>query len=184
MFHDLGSNMALLVVGLNTLMFAYMGGRDHESPYHLVSIAGVVAFMLITVLVVLGGIERGIERWAVILMPTLLLMLVALLVRSFALDGFSQAVSFVFGMNTDQLTPDGVLEAMGHAFFTLSIGMGGMLTYGSYLSRKESIVGSSLAVGALDTAIAEANTSQGASRSFKGGLSPHPRRRNRLPVRG
>lgn len=113
-----------------------------------------VLFMVITVLVVLGGVRRGIERWAIILMPTLLLMLVALLVHSTSLDGFSRAFDFVFSLNTDQLTSAGVLEAMGHAFFTLSVGMGGMLTYGSYLSRKESIVGGALAVGALDTLIA------------------------------
>jgi len=113
-----------------------------------------VSFMALTVLVVLGGVRRGIERWSVILMPTLLLMLLVLLVRSFALDGFSRAFDFVFGLNADQLTPGGVLEAMGHSFFTLSVGMGGMLTYGSYLSRKDSIVGSAIAVSALDTLIA------------------------------
>jgi len=113
-----------------------------------------VLFMVITVLVVLGGVERGIERWAVILMPVLLLMMLALLVQSFSLEGASRAYRFVFGLHADQLTSGGVLEAMGHAFFTLSVGMGGMLTYGSYLSRRKSIVGSAVAVSALDTLIA------------------------------
>lgn len=118
------------------------------------SIVWFVVFMAITVLVVLGGIERGIERWSVILMPALLLMLLGLMVYSFSLDGFSQAAGFVFGLNADKLTAGAVLEAMGHAFFTLSVGMGGMLTYGSYLSRKASIVGNAVAVGTLDTLIA------------------------------
>lgn len=111
-------------------------------------------FMLLTVLVVLGGVRRGIERWSVILMPTLLVMLLALLVRAVSLDGFSQAFDFVFGLNAEKLTPSGVLEAMGHSFFTLSLGMGGMLTYGSYMSRRESLVGSAVAVSLLDTLIA------------------------------
>ncbi len=113
-----------------------------------------VVFIALTVLVVLGGVQRGIERWSVILMPALLLMMVALLINSFTLDGFSRAFGFVFGLNADKLTPAGVLEALGHSFFTLSVGMGGMLTYGSYLNRRESIVGNAIAVTALDTLIA------------------------------
>ena len=113
-----------------------------------------VLFMVITVLVVLGGVERGIERWSVILMPALLIMLLGLMIRAIWLQGFGEAFGFVFGLNADRLTPGGVLEAMGHAFFTLSVGMGGMLTYGSYLSRKESIVRNAVAVSALDTLIA------------------------------
>ena len=113
-----------------------------------------VLFMVITVLVVLGGIERGIERWSVILMPALLIMLLGLMVRAISLDGFSEAFHFVFGLNADRLTPGGILEALGHSFFTLSVGMGGMLTYGSYLSKKESIVGNAITVSALDTFIA------------------------------
>ena len=111
-------------------------------------------FMVLTVLVVLGGVERGIERWSVILMPALMAMLVALMVRSVWLSGFGEAFGFVFGLHAERLTPGGVLEAMGHAFFTLSVGMGGMLTYGSYLSRREGIVGNAVAVAGLDTLIA------------------------------
>jgi NSS family neurotransmitter:Na+ symporter len=113
-----------------------------------------VLFILLTVLVVLGGIERGIERWALVLMPALLLMLVGLLVKAMLLDGFRDALGFVFGLHADNLSRSGILEAMGHAFFTLSLGMGGMLTYGSYLGRRESIVGNALAVSFLDTVIA------------------------------
>lgn len=111
-------------------------------------------FMAVTVLVVLGGVRHGIERWSVVLMPALLLMMLGLLWHATSLDGFSTAYAFVFGFAADKLTPAGVLEALGHSFFTLSVGMGGMLTYGSYLSRRDSVVGSALAVGTLDTLIA------------------------------
>jgi NSS family neurotransmitter:Na+ symporter len=113
-----------------------------------------VAFIALTVMVVLGGVQRGIERWSGILMPALLIMMLALLVNSFTLDGFGRAFDFVFGLNSDKLTSAGVLEALGHSFFTLSLGMGGMLTFGSYLSRRESIVGNAIAVTVLDTLIA------------------------------
>ncbi|MDX1643389.1 MAG: sodium-dependent transporter [Thermoanaerobaculia bacterium] len=118
------------------------------------SLLWFVLFMAATVAVVLGGVRRGIERWSVLLMPALLLMMLGLLWHAARLEAFPRAFDFVFGFDADKLTPAGVLEALGHAFFTLSVGMGGMLTYGSYLSRRESVVGNALAVGALDTLIA------------------------------
>lgn len=118
------------------------------------SILGMMIFMAITMALVLGGVEKGIERWARILMPVLLLMLVGLLLHSFTLSGFGDAFRFVFGFHADDLTGAGVLEALGHSFFTLSLGMGAMLTYGSYLHRKADIVGNSVAIALLDTAIA------------------------------
>lgn len=111
-------------------------------------------FMVLTILVVIGGVQRGIERWSRILMPLLLLMLVGLMIKAMTLPGFGEAFSFVFGFNTDKLTTGGVLEALGHSFFTLSLGMGAMLTYGSYLSKKADIVSSAVAVTILDTVIA------------------------------
>ena len=113
-----------------------------------------VVFMAITVGVVWGGIRKGIERWARILMPTLLAFMVILLVNSFTMEGFSEAADFVFGFHSENLTAAGVLEALGHAFFTLSIGMGAMLTYGSYLKNDDDIVSAAITVSVLDAVIA------------------------------
>jgi len=112
------------------------------------------AFMVVTMVVVVGGVHRGIERAAKILMPTLAVMMVWLLVEASGQSGFGRAIDFVFGAHTDKLTPGGVLEALGHAFFTLSLGMGAMITYGSYLSRRENVVATSVTVSVLDTLIA------------------------------
>ena len=103
---------------------------------------------------VLGGVTQGLERWSRILMPVLLLLLVVLLVNSFTLDGFDEALDFVFGFHTDKLMRAGVLEALGHAFFTLSLGMGAILTYGSYLGPHEDIMVASISISVLDTVIA------------------------------
>ena len=111
-------------------------------------------FMIIVVGVVWGGVNKGIERWARILMPVLAGLMLILLVNAFTMDGFGEAFDFVFGFHTESLTAAGVLEALGHAFFTLSLGMGAMLTYGSYLSKGEDIVSSAVAISILDTAIA------------------------------
>jgi NSS family neurotransmitter:Na+ symporter len=68
--------------------------------------------------------------------------------------GVSDAVSFVFKPDPHKLKASGVLEALGHAFFTLSLGMGAMITYGSYQKSKERIVGQSFTIAILDTFIA------------------------------
>ena len=110
--------------------------------------------MGLTIAVVLGGVARGVERWSRILMPTLFVMLLVLLIDSFTLSGFKQGFDFVFGLHTERFTAAGALEALGHAFFTLSLGMGSMLTYGSYLRRDDDIVAASITISALDTLIA------------------------------
>jgi NSS family neurotransmitter:Na+ symporter len=112
------------------------------------------AFMLITIGIVVGGVRKGIEKWSKILMPLLFLILVVLVIRCIFMPGFTEGVMFVFAPNLSNLTAAGVLEAVGHAFFTLSLGMGAMLTYGSYLSKQEDLVKASVVVCSLDTLIA------------------------------
>ncbi|MBW2735531.1 MAG: sodium-dependent transporter [Deltaproteobacteria bacterium] len=111
-------------------------------------------FMAATIGVVIGGVQSGIERWSRILMPTLFTMLLGLGVYALTLPGAGSALNFMFGLHTDQLKPAGFLEAFGQAFFSLSLGMGAMLTYGSYLPRQTSILGSSMWVALLDTGVA------------------------------
>lgn len=111
-------------------------------------------FMAATVGMVLGGIKKGIERWSKILMPALLLLLGFLMIRSFFLPGFGDAFHFLFSPDVSKLTSMGILEAVGHSFFTLSLGMGAMVTYGSYLSKKENLVKIAITVGFMDTAVA------------------------------
>ncbi|MEZ6197562.1 MAG: sodium-dependent transporter [Planctomycetota bacterium] len=119
-----------------------------------ISIGWHLAFMALTVWVVMGGVQKGIERASRILMPLLFLMLLVLLGKAFFTEGFGKAGDFVFGSHTDKLTTAGVLEALGHSFFTLSLGLGGMLTYGSYLDRKADLLRGSIAITVLDTVVA------------------------------
>ncbi|MGE4619529.1 MAG: sodium-dependent transporter [Planctomycetota bacterium] len=111
-------------------------------------------FMVLTIAVVLGGVRDGVERIARVLMPLLFVMLLVLLGLAMQSDGFSKAFSFVFSPDASKLTRAGVLEALGHSFFTLSLGMGAMITYGSYLKKKEDIVAASILISILDTVIA------------------------------
>jgi NSS family neurotransmitter:Na+ symporter len=113
-----------------------------------------VLFMGLTIAIVIAGVQKGVERWSRILMPLLLFMLFLLFLRALTLPGFGKALDFVFGFHKDELTRAGVLEALGHAFFTLSLGMGAMITYGSYLQRDDDLVSTSVLVGVADTVIA------------------------------
>jgi len=111
-------------------------------------------FMGLTITVVYFGVSKGIERAAKILMPLLFLILLVLVVYSVFTPGFGRALRFLFTPSFGELTPSAVLEALGHSFFTLSLGMGAMLTYGSYMRRRDSIPSASLIICALDTLIA------------------------------
>lgn len=113
-----------------------------------------LAFMALTIGVVLGGVAKGIDRWSRILMPALLIMLAGLALRAAFLPGFGEGLEFAFGIRPEEFRPESLLAALGQAFFSLSIGMGTMLTYGSYLKRDDDIMGSSIQISALDTFVA------------------------------
>ena len=113
-----------------------------------------LGFSLATIGIVFFGVSRGIERIARIFLPILFGILLLMLVSALSMDGSSEALAFIFRPNFGDLTGDSVLEALGHSFFTLSLGMGAMVTYGSYISRKHSVVKASGAIVALDTIIA------------------------------
>jgi len=111
-------------------------------------------FMLFTILVVYGGVQNGIERWSKVLMPILLLLMIVLIVRSVTLPGAEKGLAFYLKPDFTQITGKVILNAMGQAFFSLSLGMGLMVTYGSYLSKEDNMVTSGLYVALFDTLIA------------------------------
>lgn len=111
-------------------------------------------FMLGTVFVVARGVERGLERGVRIMMPALFVLLLILLGYSALEADFARGVRFVFEPRFDELTNEGVLVALGHAFFTLSVGMGAVMAYGAYLPQEASIPATSAAVVATDTLVA------------------------------
>tara|TARA_E500000331_G_scaffold294392_1_gene292113 strand:+ start:19034 stop:20413 length:1380 start_codon:yes stop_codon:yes gene_type:complete len=111
-------------------------------------------FMIITAYVVSKGVAEGLEKAVRLLMPLLILLLLILLVYS-ALEGeFIAGLSFMFAPRFHDLTADGILVALGHAFFTLSVGMGAIMAYGAYLPDNMSIGRISISVVLADTFIA------------------------------
>ena len=111
-------------------------------------------FIGLTMLVVIGGVEHGIERWAKVLMPVLLVLMFVIIIRSVTLPGASAGLEFYLKPDFSKVDGGVILAALGQAFFSLSLGMGAMITYGSYLPKKENIVVAGSFVALFDTLIA------------------------------
>jgi len=111
-------------------------------------------FFVLSILVVRGGVHGGIERASRVLMPVFFFLLVGLAVRATTLEGGAAGVHFLFNVDFSKVTADVVLDALSQAFFSMSLGMGAMITYGSYLARRENLPRAGLTVGLSDTAIA------------------------------
>ncbi len=112
------------------------------------------AFLLTTIGVVAGGVQRGIERCAKILMPVLFVLICLVIFRAVTLPGASAGLDFYLNPDFSKVTGLVVVEALGQAFFSLSLGMGAMITYGSYLPDNENLVVSGSYVALFDTVVA------------------------------
>ena len=111
-------------------------------------------FMLLTVFVVLGGVEQGIERSAKVLMPILLVLMVVVIIRGLTLEGAGKGLEFYLKPDFSKVNGQVVLAALGQAFFSLSLGMGAMITYGSYLPKTSNLRTAGGSVALFDTGIA------------------------------
>ena len=119
------------------------------------SIALTFLILAATAASILGGVRHGIERVTKTLMPLLIFLLFVLAVRAITLPGAHEGLSYYLKPDFSALTNISVLHsALGQAFFSLSLGMGALITYGSYMSKKDSLAGAALWVIALDTSIA------------------------------
>ena len=113
-----------------------------------------LVFMLLTVWIVISGVKNGIERYTKVLMPLLFLILIILCVRAVTLPGASEGLRFLFKPDLSKITGVVVLVALGQAFFSLSIGMGTLITYGSYIGKNENLLNTAVKVSMADTFIA------------------------------
>lgn len=111
-------------------------------------------FMVLTMAIVIIGVKDGIEKYAKFLMPLLVLIIIVLGLRAVTLEGASEGLKFLFYPDFSKLTAEGVLSALGHAFFSLSLGMGTLITYGSYVSDKNNLTKTAVQVTIADTVIA------------------------------
>ncbi len=108
----------------------------------------------ITVLIISRGVQNGIEKYLKVLMPLLFIILILLAIKSLTLPGAIKGVEFYMKPDFSKIDAKVIVAALGQAFFSLSLGMGAMLTYGSYLSKKENILNCSILVAVSDTLVA------------------------------
>ncbi|ABM63157.1 sodium-dependent transporter [Halorhodospira halophila] len=111
-------------------------------------------FMGATAFIVLRGVQNGLERAVRLLMPILFLLLLVMVGYGMGAGAFVEAMDFMFSPDFSAIGGDAVLVAMGQAFFTLSLGLGAIMAYGSYLSKRSSIPGNSGLIAGADTVIA------------------------------
>ncbi|WP_439182418.1 sodium-dependent transporter [Carboxylicivirga taeanensis] len=114
----------------------------------------MAVFMVLTAGIVIGGVKNGIEKYTKVLMPLLLVIIIILCINALSLDGAEAGVAFLFKPDFSKVTGGVILEALGQAFFSLSIGMGVIATYGSYIQKKENLMFTALSVSFADTLIA------------------------------
>ena len=120
----------------------------------LVPLLWMALFMIVNVLIVARGVTGGIEKASKILMPSLYVMFIAIIIRSVTLPGAGAGLEFLFKPDWSQVTGATFLAALGQVFFSLSLGMGCMITYGSYLNKGENLPSSALTVSLMDTSVA------------------------------
>lgn len=131
----------------NAMFGALVGDPERLLAWHTI-------FMALTVFIVARGVEAGLERAVRWMMPALFILLVLLVGYAANTGDFSAAVDYLFSPDWSKVSARSVLDAMGQAFFSLSLGMGAMLMYGSYLDRDASIPRMSLIIAAADTVVA------------------------------
>jgi len=122
------------------------------NPAYTIPLMGV--FVVATVLIVLGGVSGGIEKAAKFLMPLLFVLIAVVAIRGLMLPGAMEGVRFYMNPDFSKINANTFLVALGQAFFSMSIGWGIMITYGSYLPKSANIVSSGVWVGFMDAGVA------------------------------
>jgi len=130
--------------GLDQSGYAQLFGETISNPITSVAVQSI--FMLLTIIVVAKGVQKGIEKASQIMMPVLFILFIVLIIRSLSLEGAMEGVTFLFKPDFQQITPETILFALGQSFFALSVGVSVMVTYSSYLSKEESLFRSAFSI--------------------------------------
>ncbi|MGF7533906.1 sodium-dependent transporter [Bacillus mexicanus] len=123
--------------GLSQAQYGSLFASIIQNPVQ--TIAAQFIFMVLTVLVVARGVQKGIERVSAVIMPILFILFILLVLRSLTLNGAMEGVTFLLVPHFGDLTSESILFALGQAFFTLTLGVSVMVTYSSYLPKTQNI---------------------------------------------
>lgn len=130
------------------------GSFEAFSSNPMYTIPLMAVFTLVTIVIVTKGISGGIEKAAKVLMPALFVLIFVVAIRSLTLDGAMEGVNFYLNPDFSKINANTILAALGQAFFSMSIGWGIMVTYGSYLPKGSNLVSSGVWVGLMDAGVA------------------------------
>ncbi len=132
------------LTGLSSEEYAEVFGATISNTF--ISVFAQFVFIILTILVVARGVEKGIEQASKIMMPALFLLFIILVVRAVTLEGAMDGIVFLLQPDFSKVTSQTVLEAMGQSFFTLSVGVSVMVTYSSYLPKTQSLPRSAFSI--------------------------------------
>ncbi len=167
---------------LQYLVVSLMGGI-HGDPAYVASyfktfssnpvkpLLWTVAFIVLTHLVVIRGVRKGIEKFSNMLMPTLFILLLVIVVASCLLPGAGKGIVFLFKPDFSKINNNVLLDALGQSFFSLSLGTACLCTYASYFSRQTNLSKSALQIAGIDTLIAGVGRTDDLPRSVLGGCA-------------
>jgi len=142
-----GAFSGLDAVGVNSIFSDLVSAPEALIAWHSL-------FLFLTMFVVARGVRGGLEKAVTYLMPLLFVLLIILIIYAMGTGHFKDGLAYLFTPDFSKITTEGILSAMGHAFFTLSLGMGAIMVYGSYLPSNTSIAKASIAVAFMDTLVA------------------------------
>jgi len=137
--------------GLTQAGYGELFGSIIQDP--LQTLAAQLAFIIMTILVVAKGVQKGIERVSSIMMPLLFILFIALVLRALTLENAIDGVRFLLVPDFGSLTPQAILFALGQAFFTLTLGVSVLVTYSSYLSKSQNLPKSALSIVIMNLAV-------------------------------
>ncbi len=129
-----------------------MFGEFVSNPW--LPLIGHTIFLLATIVIVAFGIKGGIEKFSKIMMPLLFVIVIAIAIYAVTLQGAGAGLEYLFKPDFSKITPQACASALGQAFFSLSVGMGCIITYGSYVSKKENVMSQSIYTAVFDLAFA------------------------------
>ncbi|MBN8208170.1 sodium-dependent transporter [Bacillus sp. NTK071] len=136
------------LTGLSSDEYAQVFGSTISNTF--ISVFAQFLFIIITILVVARGVEKGIEQASKIMMPALFILFIILVIRAVTLDGAVEGITFLLQPDFSKVTSQTILEAMGQSFFTLSVGVSVMVTYSSYLPKSQSLPRSAFSIVAMN----------------------------------
>jgi neurotransmitter:Na+ symporter, NSS family len=142
-----GSFFSADAIEIKGIFYDFIASPSQQIFWHTV-------FMIATMMIVARGINNGLEKCVRYLMPGLFLLLILLVAYAMTTSGYFQGLNFLFRPDFSKLTASSILTAMGQAFFTLSLGMGAVMVYGSYLPKDVSIAKASIIIACADTVVA------------------------------